>query len=292
NVQFIASNYFVIGVGIVPTLTARSMQGSWPFWAGSDRLMVEEFFRGGFSSGAFVTGEIAPRLFYTLSVNNNLSQLGQVQANDSRDLAYSASMRWQPTTGEFGPRGGFGDLEYHTRLATQFGFSGASSREFRGAPDDLPPNATQVKLSDGTNPFETGTLAPGVTVRNLTYRELAIDAGAKFRGFSFQSEYYFRTLKNFVANGPLPLTSIYDHGFMAEMSYMVVPKRLNLYTFGGYITDQFRGFPWGAGGGLGFYPSGTRSWRLNLHVMHVDKCPASSFFGYYLAGQTGTTLSI
>jgi len=31
---------------------------------------------------------------------------------------------------------------------------------------------------------------------------------------------------------------------------------------------------------------------MNLHVMHVDKCPASSFFGYYLAGQTGTTLSI
>ena len=292
NVQFIASPYFVFGVGILPTLTARSMQGSWPFWAGSDRLMAEEFFRGGFSSGAFVSGEIAPRLFYTLSVNNNLSQLGQTQANDSRDLAYSASMRWQPTTGEFGPRGGFGDLEYHTRVATQFGFSTASSREFRGAPDDLPPNASQVKLSDGTNPFEIGTLAPGVTVRNLDYRELAIDAGAKYRGFSIQSEYYFRTLNNFVANGPLPLSSIYDHGFMAEMGYMVVPKRLNLDVFGGYINDQFRRFPWEAGGGLNFYPSGTRSWRLNLHLMHVDRCPASSFFGYYLAGQTGTTLSL
>ncbi len=49
NVQFIASKWFVGGVGIVPTLTARSMQGSWPFWAGSDRLLAEEFFRGGFS---------------------------------------------------------------------------------------------------------------------------------------------------------------------------------------------------------------------------------------------------
>ena len=292
NAQFIASKYFVAGVGILPTLTARSMQGSWPFWSGSDRLMAEEFFRGGFSSGAFVSGEIAPRLFYTLSVNNNLSQLGQVQANDSRDLAYSASMRWQPTTGEFGPRGGFGDFEYHTRVATQFGFSAASSREFRGAPNDQPPVATQIKLSDGINPFETGALAPLVTVTNLDYRELAIDAGAKYRGFSFQGEYYFRTLKNFAADGPLPLSSIYDHGFMAEMGYMIVPKRLNLDAFGGYITDQFRRFPWEAGGGLNFYPSGTRSWRLNLHLMHVEKCPASSFFGYYLAGQTGTTLSL
>jgi hypothetical protein len=73
---------------------------------------------------------------------------------------------------------------------------------------------------------------------------------------------------------------------------MVVPKRLNLDLFGGYIDDQFRRFPWELGGGLNFYPSGTRSWRLNLHVMHVDKCPSSSFFGYYLAGQTGTTLSL
>lgn len=292
NVQFIASKNFVAGVGIVPTLTARSMQGSWPFWAGSDRLMAEEFFRGGFSSGAFVTGEIAPRLWYNLSVNNNLSQLGQVQANDSRDLVYSASVKWQPTTGEYGPRGGFGDLENHTRVATQFGFSTASSREFRGTPDDQPPAASQIKLSDGTNPFDIGTLAPGVTVRNVDYRELAIDAGAKYRGFSFQSEYYFRTLDHFVADGPLPLTNIYDHGFMAEMSYMVVPKRLGADVFGGYIWDQFRRFPWEAGGGLNFYPSGTRSWRLNLHVMHVNKSAASSFFGYYLAGQTGTTLSL
>ncbi|HEV8216501.1 MAG TPA: hypothetical protein VGP95_11720 [Gemmatimonadaceae bacterium] len=292
NVQFIASRNFVIGVGIVPTLTARSMQGSWPFWAGSDRLMVEEFFRGGFSSGAFVTGEIAPRLFYTLSVNNNLSQLGQVQANDSRDLAYSASVRWQPTTGEFGPRGGFGDLEYHTRVATQFGFSTGHSREFRGTPIDQAPVASQIKLSDGVNPFDFSALAAGVTATNLSYHELAIDAGAKYRGFAFQGEYYLRTLNDFVADGPLPLTNIFDRGFMAEMGYMVVPRRLNLDVFGGYVWDQFRRFPWELGGGLNLYPSGTRSWRLNVHVMHVDKSPSSSFFGYYLAGQTGTTFSI
>jgi hypothetical protein len=43
---------------------------------------------------------------------------------------------------------------------------------------------------------------------------------------------------------------------------------------------------------LNFYPSGTRSWRINAHVLHIDKSPASSFFGYYLAGQTGTIFSL
>jgi hypothetical protein len=292
NLQFTASPAFTIGVGIMPSLTARSMQGSWPYWASSDRQMAEEFFRGGFSSGVFATGYVLPRLTYSLSVNNNPSQLGVTQANDARDMAYGASLRWQPTTGEFGPRNGFGDFEYHTRVATQFGASAEWSRESRAAPLGSPPSATQIKLSDGVNPFEEGALASGVTVTTLNYREVAVDAGAKYRGFSFQSEYYWRTLNGFVATGPLPLASIYDHGLMAEVMHMVVPKKLGLYAVGGYVFDQFRRFPWEAGGGASFYPSGTRSWRLNMHALHINKSPVSSFFSYYQPGQTGTIFSV
>jgi hypothetical protein len=292
NLQYTANEHLTIGVGIAPSLSARSLQGSWPFWAGSDRLMAEEFFRGGFSSGTWITGIILPRLTYTLTVNNNISELGTTQPNDTRDLTYGAALRWQPTTGEFGPRGGFGDFEYHRKVATQLGSSFTSSRESRYAPDDQPPNATQIKLSDGVNPFETGALAAGVTVQKLDYNELAVDAGAKFRGFSFQSEYYFRQLDNFVATGPLPDRRIYDHGFMAEANYMVIPQTLAAYAVGGYVFDQFRRRPWEAGGGLSYYPSHTRSWRLNAHLLHVDRSPASSSFGYYLAGLRGTIFSL
>jgi hypothetical protein len=292
NLQYIVAKQLTFGVGIAPSTTARSMNGSWPFWAGSDRTMAEEFFRGGFSSGLFATGEILPRLSYTLTVNNNISELGVVQANDSRNMLFGGMLRWRPTTGEFGPRGGFGDLEYHSRVATQFGVDGSQSVEGRYAPLGQPPNNTQIKLSDGINPFLEGALADSVTVSTLTYRELAMDAGVKYRGFSFQSEYYWRVLDDFLANGPLPLNSIYDRGFMAEVGYMVIPKTVNLYAQGGYVHDQFRRYPWEAGGGASYYPSHTRSWRLNLHVVHVDQCPASSFFGYYIAGQTGTIISL
>jgi hypothetical protein len=207
-------------------------------------------------------------------------------------MLFGGMLRWRPTTGEFGPRGGFGDLEYHSRVATQFGVDGSQSVEGRYAPLGQPPNNTQIKLSDGINPFLEGALADSVTVSTLTYRELAVDAGVKYRGFSFQSEYYWRVLDDFLANGPLPLNSIYDRGFMAEAGYMVIPKTVNLYAQGGYVHDQFRRYPWEAGGGASYYPSHTRSWRLNLHVMHVDQCPASSFFGYYIAGQTGTIISL
>ena len=292
NLQYRVSRSLGFGVGVAPNLTARSMQGSWPFWAAADRQMAEEFFRGGFSSGFWITGELLPRLAYIASINNNISQLGVTQANDTRDMMYSASLRWQPTTGEFGPRNGFGDLEHHTRLATQFGVSTASGRESRYAPLGQPPNATQIKLSDGVNPFEEGALAEGVTVRSLRYDETAVDAGAKYRGFSFQSEYYVRRLSDFVATGPLPVTSILDHGFMAEAMHMVVTRKLGIYVVGGYVFDEFKRNPWELGGGANFYPSGTRSWRVNAHVLHIDRSPASSSFGYYSAGQTGTILSL
>jgi len=292
NIMFLAKPWLNFGTGIAPNLTARSMQGSWPFWPGSDRQMSEELFRGGFSSGFWITGEALPRFTYTLSVNNNISQLGIVQSNDSRHLAWSGSVRWQPTTGEFGPRNGFGDLEYHRQVATQFGASAGFAREGRGAPRDQPPNATQVKLSDGTNPFTEGALAKDVILDTLSYHEAAMDAGVKYKGFSFNTEYYWRTLNNFDASGPLPLSSIFDRGIMARTSYVVVPKTVDAFIFGDYVWDQFKRFPWDIGGGASYYPSHTRSLRLNAYILHINKSAASSTFGYYLAGQTGTTFSL
>ncbi|MGH7616617.1 MAG: hypothetical protein ACREPM_05260 [Gemmatimonadaceae bacterium] len=292
NLQYRASPAFVIGVGLSPGLTARSVQGSWPYWAAPDRQMAEEFFRGGFSSGFFVTGEAVKRLSYTVSVNNNISQLGVVQANDTPNLGYSADLRWQPTTGEFGPRNGLADFEFHKHVATQVGVSAMTSRESRYAPLDQPPNATQIRLSDGVNPFELGALADGVTVQTLTYKYLSLDAGVKYRGSSFVAEYYFRTLNDFVATGPLPLTSIYDNGFMAEAMRMVIPKQLGVYVATGYVFDAFKRHPWELSGGMDFYPYPSRAWRLNLHYIHIVRSPTGSFFGYYTAGQTGTTISI
>jgi len=292
NLQYHFNPAFTLGVGITPNLTARSVQGSWPFWASSDRQMAEDFFRGGFSSGVFVTGKPFPKFNYTVSVNNNLSQLGVVAANDSRDLAYSASVVWRPTTGEFGPRGGLGDLEYHKTLATQFGISAGHSREGRYASDSVPPNATQIKLSDGVNPFDANALAEGVTVQKLDYDEMAVDAGFKYRGFSFQSEYYWRNLSKFqTIGGPVPMSSIFDHGFQVQGMHMVVPKKLGLYATYGKVFDDFKRNPYEISEGANFYPSGTRSWRLNLHLIHIRKSPAASNFGFYTSGQTGTTLS-
>lgn len=290
--RYMATRAVQFGAGIGPSLTARSVQGSWPFWAGSDRQMAEEFYRGGFASAFFITGEPLDRFYYTVSVNRSLSQLGVTAANDNRSYAYSASVMWMPTTGEFGPRGGFGDLEEHQELATRFGMSACHSRESRYAGEADSPRHTQIKLSDGVNPFEAGALADTVTVKNLDYDEVAFDAGFKYKGFSFQAEYGMRWLSHFDATGPLPDDSILDQAFYAEAMHMVVKTKLGIYGATSYVFDEFRRFPWEVAGGASFYPYGSRSLRLNLHVIHIEKSPTGSSFGYYTAGQTGTTLSL
>ncbi len=292
NLQYRFGRGLGLGVGISPNLTVRSVQGSWPFWGSSDRQMSEEFFRGGFSSGFFATGEPLARLYYTASVNTNISQLGVTASNDTRDFAYSASLNWMPTTGEFGPRGGLGDLEYHEKLATRFGISAGHSREGRYANDSVPPNATQIKLSDGVNPFDADALAPGVTVEKLDYNEMAMDAGFKYRGFSFQGEYYWRWLSNFQATGALPLSSIFDQGFQVQAMQMVVPRLVGVYATYGYVSDDFGRKPWELSGGASVYPARTRSWRLNLHIIRIERSPTSSNFGFYASGQSGTTISL
>lgn len=299
NLRYTVSKALTLGAGISPNLTCRSMQGSWPFWAGSDRQMGEEALRGGFSSGFFVTGSPVDRFGYTVGITTNLSQLGVTATNDTRDMGYSASFWWMPTTGEFGPRGGFGDLENHQQVATRLGLSAATSRESRYAALEAPPNATQIRLSDGVYPFEAEALAEGVTVNRLSYEVVSFDAGAKYRGFSFQGEYTIRQLSNFEAldssSGeavPSPSDAIVDHSFFAEAMQMVVPRKLGLYVAASYLFDDFERNPWEMGGGASFYPYGNRSWRINMHIMHIEQSPAGSNFGYYTAGQTGTIFSL
>jgi hypothetical protein len=291
-IRFVAAKQLTLGAGVGPNLTARSMQGSWPYWASADRQMAEEFYRGGFSSAFFATGEALENVFYTASVNRSLSQLGITAINDNRSFAYSASVWWMPTTGELGPRGGFGDFEHHTELATRFGVSAAHARENRYAPTEESPRHTQLRLSDGVNPFETGALAEDVTVEALDYDELAIDAAFKYRGFSFQAEYGIRRLSDFAADGPVPEDALLDHGFFVQAMQMVVPRKLGIYAAGSFIFDDFERRPWELSGGASFYPFGSRAFRLNLHYIHVEQSPTGSAFGFYTAGQSGNTIAL
>jgi hypothetical protein len=152
-----------------------------------------------------------------------------------------------------------------------------------------------LKLADAVNVFDNGALAPGVTVSKVNHRVLAIDAGAKYKGFFLQAEHYVRWLYNFSADGPLLVTEVVDHGFYVQASGYLIPQRVELYTATSQIFgDRDAGFSNASEYlvGTNFYPAGTRDSRVNLQYIYVNHSPVGSTFGYYTSGQTGSTVSL
>jgi hypothetical protein len=282
---------FALTAGVYGLPGTRSLQDIWPYFLGSDRVMADDFFRPGFTSGIWASGEPVKGLKYKAMVGNGLSQVGVSAAQLTRTFATSASLAWMPTTDEFGDRGGYGDWEHHDELATRFGASFTRSREDRQDELATPsPDNNTIRLSDSLNAFATGALAPGVSLQNATYWLISADAGFKYEGLHLQGEYYYRLIDNLDADGPLPLTRIVDQGFYVQASYFAVPRKLCVYGITSVIFGQFDN-PWEAGGGANYYPFNTHNFRLNLQVDYVHRSAASSLFGYYVGGQTGTTVS-
>jgi hypothetical protein len=295
NIGYKFSEKFNLFAGVYGNPGSRSMQGSSPYWLGHDRVMVDEFFRAYFTQGIYANGEVLPGLWYSASIGNNNSILGTTAGQLDRKFTTGGSLWWMPTTQEFGPRGAYGDWEMHEELATRFGISYTDSPEQRYTIIGSDPQNTSLRLSDSTNLFATGALAPGVTVTTADYEIFSVDAGVKYQGIFLQAEYYYRRLNNFVADGALPVAEIIDTGFYVQGSFFAIPKKLELYA----ATSQIYGDDDAGFGdayeylvGMNFYPADTRNHRLNLQVIDVTRSPVSSTFGYYTGGQDGTTVSV
>ena len=274
---------------------ARSMFGSHPFWLGHDRVMADEFFRPFFGSGVWAQGEPIPGLWYSAMVANNSSALSVTASQLDRKFSTGESVWWMPTTKEFGPRGAYGDWEWHETVATRFGVSTSQSPEqrFTNNITDASGN-TVIRLADSVNIFDAGALVPGVTVDHVDYRNLALDAGVKYKGVFLQAEYYNRWLDGFTADGPLPVSEIHDKGFYVQGAFYPIKKKLELYAATSQIFgDKTAGFSNSHEYlvGMNFYPANTRNHRLNVQVIDVNRSPVSSSFGYYVGGQNGITVA-
>jgi hypothetical protein len=291
------NRHFNLSVGLDAVPGTRSLMGSHPLWLANDRVMADDFIRPGFASGISANGEIVPTFYYKVVVNNNLSQIGLKASQLTRDLAVGGTLWWMPTTGEFGPRGAYGDWESHEKLATRFGICAAGMHnEDRYNPVSNPtPGSTQLRLADSRLLFETGALADSVTVLSAAYRILSFDAGFKYQGFFFQTEFSTRWLNNFQANGPIPVSEIVDRTFYIQTAFFPIPKTLELYVATSQIFgDKRAGFSHSYEylGGLNFYPFDQRYFRVNAQVISVTRSSASSVFGFYVGGQTGTIISV
>ena len=291
NLRFAFNDALHLGGGIYPLPSVRSNEGMWPYFLGVDhRTLADEFFRGSYTMGFFAFGTLAPGLQYSAMLGNNLSILG-VDAGqlDGRFATFAAALRWMPTTGEFGERGGaFGDFEGHERVATRLGVHFTYSPEDKQEqPGTDAPDNTQIRLANGTIIFTPGALAPGVAVENVDFYMNSYDAGVKYRGFALEGEYYLRWLNNFSATGPLPIHETFDHGYQIMASMMVWPRTAQVYTQASGVFGQF-GDPWEISAGINWWIFARREVRLNLEYIYDRRSPVGYTAIPQVVGGTGS----
>jgi hypothetical protein len=290
NVGWSVNKALTVMAGYTGVPGSRSLVNTFPFFTSTDRSMADNFFRPGFTQGAWATGDLGKGLNYLGFVGNGLNTLSISANKIDTHLAFSGSVWWEPL-GDYGPPGKsrnmyddyFASKKVRMRLGTAF----TRSREDRFSNlDQSSPENTSLYNSDGVLTFSTGAFAPGVTLDIATYRMWATDAGVKWNGLAINGQYFVRWLNDFEADGPLPVASTKDHGGEVTVGQFIVPKKVMVYGRGSWVEGQFGdSFEYGAGLKWHFLPT-ERLW-LTGEVFKVDRAPYSGAFTPYTAGMTG-----
>ena len=277
-----------IGAGVTQNPGTRSLRGTFPYWHRVDtRMIADEFHRPSYTTGFYVYGNLSHSIQYKAVLGNNLSQLGvnAVQL-DGNFNTFSTSLTWSPQ-GEFGPRAGWGDFEYHDELVTNFGMGFTRSKEDRQSqPLESSIENSQIRLSDGTRLFEEDAFGTGGRVNRALYRMASLDAGIKFRGFDISGGYYVRWVDDFETEGFIPVDKLHDWGYQIQASMMVVPK-LQAYVGYSKIMGEY-GDPRDHSIGINWFPFAQRLLRLNAEFLYLKNSPVGYPSVPMLVGGNGT----
>jgi hypothetical protein len=282
-VGYVFDDAFALRAGFFSLPSVRSLTGTYPFFHSEDRSMATNYMRPGFTQGVWANGEIFPGFNYIAMIGNSLNTLDIAATKIDKNFAYSASV-WYDLN-RFGKA--WNDFEYHDSPGLRAGTAFTWSREDRLSDlSTASPENNATFISDGLLLFETGSLAPNVTVSLANYYLWAIDLGIKYRGLAFNTEFYQRWLNEFEADGPIPVSSMHDWGFEASLGYFVLRSRLETYGRTSFVHGPFAtaieaapGFHW--------YPFGTRMVWLSAEAIWIKNSPYQSVLYVYSSGQTG-----
>jgi hypothetical protein len=273
---------------------AQVVGGGNSYWlSGDDRLIADEFFRGSYTSGVWLKGELHTKVKYMAMFANNLSTLGVRAAQlDNKLDTQSVSVQWLSSTGEFGLWNTFGDYDDHQKVATRLGARYTHSlEEKQSQPGAEGIWTTQIQLTDGSVIFTADLFGLGDTVNEVDYRMSSVDAGVKYKGMSLDGEYYWRWLSNFTGVNTAGIANITDHGYQPQASAMAVPKTRQLYFGTSQVFGRY-GDQWEVRGGQNWYVMKERGIRLNGEVMYVNRSPVGYTANPYAVGAKGPVFHI
>lgn len=251
----------------------------------ADRSLATTFFRPDRSIGIWAIGEPIENVYYRSMLANGFNTTDLEFEDVDTNFSWATSVWWD-VWGNFGK--GWSDLEWHESPAIQTGTSFTMGQQEGPGPVGQPSlEQNFVRLSDGTRLTETGALAPGFTVDQFDIYLWSLDFAAKYAGFSFNGEYYFRWIENLRADGPLPMDGFFDHGYYLEAGYMILPRTIEIGGRMSHILGRFgdRGAEYG--GVVNWFVNGTHNWKFTLDATRVRHSPAENSAPGYRAGDDG-----
>lgn len=268
----------------IPFTLARFISGQ--RFQFTDRSMASMFFDANRSLAVGLYGERRPwgqLVTWETAIFNGLitggAETGTAGQLDN-NFAVSARLTAHPR-GEWGADD-LCDWDFHEQLATRVGTAFASSAINRQGTTEF----GEIRVVDSG--LTLASILPAAIDQYLvsTY---CLDWSAKYRGFSFTSEYYFRNINGF-QGGSLP--DLFDHGFWLQSGYFLIPRKLealarwsrvvgNSGTLGGddQCSDE-------RAGGLVWYFR-RHSAKLTFDGTYIDSAPINSFSLDMTPGATG-----
>ncbi len=262
------------------------------FFSLADRSMATEFFRVGFTDGIWLLGDVGETWHYETSLTNGL-RTSTRRAFDLDDNLGAALTLYTDPLGPYG--NGFADYACHSSPAVRFGgslaFDKADDRSDAGFPlgDD-----GFLRLSDGTRLSDVGALGPGVRLLGDRVFKGGVDFAMKYRGWAISTEWFFRSIQDLTADGPIVINQIDDHGYRCDVGVFVVPQRLDVWSRVSHVSGPF-GDAYEYAAGFNYYwgshrTDGKLDDRVNkftFDVTSLDGSPTSSTPADLLAGDDG-----
>ena len=277
NLSYTFNRFVTVGAGITSLPTVRSTEGQFPYWLGvDDRLIADEFFRGSYTTGVWLKGEVPDQGQVHGDVRQQPEHArrergadrqqvrhavlhGAVAADDGRVRPVGTVRRLR-----LSPEGRDAGSACTTRTASR------TSRASR-APNGI--ENSQIRLTDGSVIFTPDLFGPGITVNEVDYQMTSLDAGIKYKGLSLEGEYYRRWLSDFTGVNTGGIADITDNGYQLQSSAMVVPEDPPGVSQRVADLRPTTATRRKCASGENWYFMKERGLRLNAEWMHVNKQP-------------------
>ncbi|TWU06278.1 Phosphate-selective porin O and P [Stieleria varia] len=248
-----------------------------------DRPMANDFFRPDRTVGIWGIGQFAKHGHYELMVGNGYRTANLPNSVTDTRFTFAATSYVDPN-GDFG--GQIVDFDGTTsplwRLGHSLVYSPQAGNE-SGIPLD---EADFLRLSDGTRLTQTGALAAGTTVSDFDLWFYGVDMSWKYRGWSATSEVFLRWIDDITADGVLPQTNLFQHGFYAEGGRFIIPKTLDLNLRYSQVAGDF-GTASEIASGFNWYPLAKSTIKCSFDATYLDGSPLQNTTSDILVGDDG-----